>query len=122
MTKVKSQQYATYWNRYYLEIKKKEDARRMRFREYARDIARRLCQDHGASKVLLFGSVTTDSYCLPDDIDLAVEGLSDEVFYKAVFDVQGIADCRVDVVAIEDLPTRFRQHIYETGEILYESS
>ncbi|MDZ7831733.1 MAG: nucleotidyltransferase domain-containing protein [Desulfobacterales bacterium] len=121
MTKVKAQQYATYWNKYYLESKKKEDARRMRFRESALDIARRLCEDHGASKVLLFGSVI-DSYWLPDDIDLAVEGLSDEDFYKAVFDVQGIADCRVDVVAIEDLPARFRQHIYETGEILYESS
>jgi len=63
-----------------------------------------------------------DSYWLPDDIDLAVEGLSDEDFFKAVFDVQGIADCRVDVVAIEDLPAPFRQPIYETGEILYESS
>jgi len=46
MTKVNAQQYATYWDKYYLERKKKEYARRMRFREYALDIARRLCEDH----------------------------------------------------------------------------
>jgi predicted nucleotidyltransferase len=89
-------------------------------RDSAHRIAQKLGQAYGVRKVFLFGSLQ-DASMIPEDIDLAVQGLDDEKFYKAVFDVQGLAECRVDIVAVEDLSPRFRQLISETGELLYES-
>jgi len=109
-----------YWQSHVLEDRQKGEARRARLRDSARHIARKLGETYGVRKVFLFGSVKDDSL-IPEDIDLAVEGLADENFYKAVFDVQGLAECRVDIVAVEDLSPRFRQLISETGELLYES-
>lgn len=113
-------QHSDYWQSHVLEDRQKGEVRRARLMDSARRIARKLGETYGVRKVFLFGSVKDDSL-IPEDIDLAVEGLADENFYKAVFDVQGLAECRVDIVAVEDLSPRFRQLISETGELLYES-
>ena len=112
--------HSDYWHSHMLENSQRGELRRARLRDSAHRIAQKLGQAYGVRKVFLFGSLQ-DASMIPEDIDLAVQGLDDEKFYKAVFDVQGLAECRVDIVAVEDLSPRFRQLISETGELLYES-
>lgn len=109
-----------YWHSHILEDRQRGEDRRARLRDSAHSIAQKLVKAYGARKVFLFGSLK-DASLIPEDIDLAVEGLDDEKFYKAVFDVQGLAECRVDILAVEDMSPRFRQLISERGELLYES-
>ncbi|MFP4452867.1 MAG: nucleotidyltransferase family protein [Desulfobacterales bacterium] len=109
-----------HWHSHMLDDNQRAEVRRARLRDSAHRIARKLVKAYGARKVFLFGSLK-DASLFPEDIDLAVEGLDDEKFYKAVFDVQGLAECRVDILAVEDLSPRFRQFISEKGELLYES-
>ncbi len=112
--------HSDYWRSHILEDRQRGEVGRARLRDSAHRIAQKLGEAYGARKVFLFGSLK-DASLIPEDIDLAVEGIDDEKFYKAVFEVQGLAECRVDIVAVEDLSPGFRQLISEKGELLYES-
>jgi len=63
----------------------------------------------GATKVVLFGSLLDESSDEQSDMDLAVWGLPENLYFKAVAQLQGIAGFEVDLVEAEDA----MPHIFE---------
>lgn len=56
----------------------------------------------GATRVILFGSLLDDSFHKQFDMDLAVWGLPEHLYFKAVAQLQGIEGFEVDLVEAED--------------------
>jgi uncharacterized protein len=56
----------------------------------------------GATKVVLFGSLLDESFYEQSDMDLAVWGLPENLYFKAVAQLQGIAGFEVDLVEAQD--------------------
>lgn len=60
----------------------------------------------GASRVVLFGSVISDidelSFHADSDIDLAVWGMSDHSYFKAVGYLQGLSEFAIDLVQAQN--------------------
>ena len=75
-----------------------------RLRKVAQDCARCLVQEFGVSKVYLFGSLL-DEELVHDrsDIDLAVEGLDGELYWKALRSLGELlpAEAGLDLVILE---------------------
>ncbi|MDH7579129.1 MAG: nucleotidyltransferase domain-containing protein [Bacillota bacterium] len=108
-------------------LKEKEEQERLalqiRFR-CAWDVAKRaaqiLYQKYGAARVAVFGSLTDPArYTKWSDIDLAVWGIPDDLFYKAVAGVISMnPDFRIDVVDPEDCSDSLRKAIEKEGVTL----
>ena len=79
--------------------------------------ARLLRQDFGAKRVVVFGSLAHDAWFgLHSDIDLAVEGIPPEIFWRAWGALDRLdAAVDIDLVAIESAPERLRDEIAEQG-------
>ncbi len=115
--------YRTAWEE---RIKEDEEKRLGLFRE-ARDAAARaariLIDEFDARRVYLFGSLlTSEDFTEHSDIDLAVEGLKDELFFKALNRVWNALPkgMELDLVPIEDADEYIKAKIFSTGAILYE--
>jgi predicted nucleotidyltransferase len=73
-------------------------------RQVARACARRLVQDFGASKVYLFGSLVEEELVHDrSDIDLAVEGLEGQLYFKALRELWSLLPMgdELDLVLLE---------------------
>lgn len=89
------------------------------FRE-ARRIAKILQQKFSAKKVILFGSLASKNYFSPgSDIDLAVTGIGDN-YFKAYGHCLRECEYDLDLKPYDDLPGSFKNHIDNTGIVLYE--
>ncbi|MCP5048478.1 MAG: nucleotidyltransferase domain-containing protein [bacterium] len=75
----------------------------------------------GCSKIVLFGSMAEGMHHLNSDIDIAVSGISNKEFFKAVASLSFIVKHRVDLVDFEDLPSNYRKNIEANGVLLYAS-
>ena len=85
----------------------------------ASQAAERLVQQYGAKRVILFGSVARRRRLQPDsDIDLAVEGMTGEVFYKIAGDLHTSDGRRIDLVRLDTLGQSFRKVIALEGVLL----
>ena len=72
-------------------------------------------------RVYLFGSITKDKLLSSwSDIDLAIEGLDEEVFYKVYACLLKNSDFAVDLKPFEDLDVSFQKKIRNEGWIIYE--
>jgi uncharacterized protein len=84
------------------------ERRRSQAMRIAQTAAEILRSEFGASRVVLFGSVLSDagdrSFHQGSDIDLAVWGISDHLYFKAVGNLQGLSDFAIDLVEPQDLP------------------
>jgi uncharacterized protein len=56
----------------------------------------------GATKVFLFGSLLNESFYERSDMDLAVWGLPENLYFKAVAQLHGISGFEVDLVEAEN--------------------
>ncbi len=88
--------------------------------QIAKDAAVLLKDNYKASKVFAFGSLTKrSSFNRWSDIDLAVEGVPDEIFYSAVGAVIGLStEFKVDLVDIKDCGSSLRNTIEMEGIII----
>ena len=85
----------------------------------ARRAAARLVAEHGAKRVILFGSVARKARLHADsDIDLAVEGMSKETYYRLAGDLLTTNGKRIDLVRLEDVRESFRRIIALEGVLL----
>jgi uncharacterized protein len=100
---------------YILTARAKEQAnnkalehRRSQAMVVAQDAAELLRSEFGATRIVLFGSVLSDpgdrSFHLDSDIDLAVWGIGDLLYFKAVGKLQGLSEFAIDLVEPEDAP------------------
>ena len=72
-------------------------------------------------RVYLFGSVTRDkSLSAWSDIDLAIEGLPDAMFYRAYACLLKNANFPVDLKPLEELEVSVKERIKKEGWLIYE--
>lgn len=88
-------------------------------RREAEQMAERLVKQYGARRVILFGSVARQRRLRPDsDIDLAVEGMSTDDFYRIVGDLRTSQGRGVDLLRLETARESFRKVIALEGVVL----
>ncbi|MEW6233394.1 MAG: nucleotidyltransferase domain-containing protein [Chloroflexota bacterium] len=83
----------------------------------AREVARLLRQQFGATRVMVFGSLAHRMWFSPwSDIDMAAWGIPSTEFYRAVATVTGLqADFEVNLVDPTDCHPALRQAIEQEG-------
>jgi len=93
-------------------------ARRKRALTVARKAARILEESFGVTCVLLFGSLATESWFhIRSDVDLAVEGLKPEDFWRADCRLETIAEgFEIDLVDMRTAPPGLKQTILRDGK------
>ena len=86
----------------------------------AKKAAKLLKKQFGVQKVMAFGSITQkDLYHLHSDLDIAVWGLDEKHYYRAVAKLLELdPDERVDLVRIEDARDSLRDVIHQEGVLL----
>ncbi|MCA1900245.1 MAG: nucleotidyltransferase domain-containing protein [Chloroflexi bacterium] len=94
--------------------------RRRRAMRIARQAADLLRKEFGAKKVILFGSLAKrGAFTLFSDIDLAVEGMPKENYYKAADAVYYLRpDIKIDLVELETCPPAMRENIKKDGKLI----
>jgi uncharacterized protein len=93
----------------------------VRARQIADRLARRLHEEFGARRVVLVGSLARGQFGIGSDIDLAAEGIPDEVFFRAGADIEADADgLRVDLIPIESANALFLADLAREGVVLYD--
>jgi len=73
----------------------------------------------GCSKIYLFGSLAEGTNRTNSDIDIAVCGISNREFFRAVAILPFIVKHRVDLVDFDDLPPKYQESIQSNGVLLY---
>ena len=93
-------------------------ARRERALLVARKAARILKESFGVTRVLLFGSLVTQSWFhIRSDVDLAVEGLKPKDFWWADCRLESISDgFEIDLVDLSTAPSGLKQTIPRDGK------
>ena len=97
--------------------KEEKEARRQEALTKAKKAAEILKVKYKAEKVVLFGSVLDkDRFYMRSDVDLAVFGLKDELFYKAYAEVMNIlSGFEVDLLDYKECRESFKKEIKERG-------
>jgi predicted nucleotidyltransferase len=92
-------------------------ARRERAWATARRAAAWLKAHHGVTRVMVFGSLVYNQwFSTRSDIDLAVWGLPDAVYFEAVAHLQDLAaEFTIDLVAVGHCKKSLYEHILEEG-------
>ena len=113
------------WKPYLEALKKRPDpvptpeqiAERERLIEKAGEAAAMLKDRFGATRVILFGSLAHRAWFHPrSDVDLAVEGIGPETFYRAWTSVEHlITDRPVDLVDIASSSASVRRSLADEG-------
>jgi predicted nucleotidyltransferase len=91
--------------------------RQERAQELVRALAAMLKEKYGASRLVLFGSLAHQSWFTPrSDIDLCVEGIPVDAFFKAEADVESMAgDFKVGLVDSRECTPELLRQIDEEG-------
>ena len=69
------------------------------------------------SEVYIFDSAATGEMRSGSDIDLAVSGLPNEVFFQAMADAKSIIERSMDLIDLDE-ETPFTRYLKEEGELL----
>ncbi len=75
----------------------------------------------GCAKIFLFGSFAEGTDNTKSDIDIAVSGISNREFFKAVARLPLLVRHRVDLVDFDELPPKYQESIKKDGVVLYAS-
>lgn len=108
-----------------LEHRRKEETERMRdeLRKEAVYVSRLLSKaGFKFERIYLFGSVAEkDKPLFPwSDIDLAIEGLQPDIFYKTYGFLLKNSKREIDLKPFEELDEKIRKKIRRRGEVIYE--
>jgi predicted nucleotidyltransferase len=93
------------------------EARRQRAWQVARDAAALLRRDFGVSQIVAFGSITSEKlFHVRSDIDLAVWGLDERVYFRAVGVLQGLdPEFSLDLICFEEAKPYLQETIQQEG-------
>lgn len=80
-----------------------------------------LISEYNVTRIVLVGSLTNKSrFGFHSDIDLCVEGLPDELYFKAVGKLLMLSnEFDIDIIPLESVPPERREKI-KKGKLLYE--
>lgn len=87
----------------------------------AKAAARKLAEEHGASRVWLFGSLAWGRAHAASDVDLLVEGLPAEAWSAACALVEAEVRAAVDLVRVEEAPPELAARVRSQGVLLHGS-
>lgn len=76
-----------------------------------------ILKEHGAREVYLFGSAAMGNMHEDSDIDMAVEGLPPEVFFKAMGQVHSTLGRPLDLIDLDE-PNPFTRYLKKEGELV----
>ena len=76
--------------------------RRSQGMEVAHKAAKLLKQEFGAERVVLFGSVLGEGFHEASDLDLAVWGLPESLYFKAIAQLEGLDGFAIDLVEAQN--------------------
>jgi len=101
----------------YMFTKKDESAKYEQAWEKAKSAAKILKENYGAKRVFIYGSLLKkDIFGKSSDIDLAVEGISEVYFYKAVGEITEYIDSfNIDIVDYGNCKTYLSDTIKKEG-------
>ncbi len=78
-------------------------------------------EKYGVSRVLLFGSFAKGTQRLDSDVDIAIEGLKSEDYWKAWADIEDLSGLeKIDLRCLEDFPLPSRELILKSGVVIYD--
>jgi predicted nucleotidyltransferase len=95
----------------------KLEERRRSALSLAKQAASLLKEEFGATQVILFGSLLTETFHETSDIDLAVIGLPEHQYFQAVGRLLGLGDFDFDLVEVQNARPEMAQAISQ-GVIL----
>jgi predicted nucleotidyltransferase len=108
------------WRERFKEERKRDRERHERARGIIPSIVAVL-KRHGAERIILFGSICEgNKFGDRSDIDIAVEGITEEEFLRTYADCMTEFDFEIDLKPLERLRGLFRKMVLEKGEIIYE--
>ena len=95
----------------------KLEQRRSQGMEVARKAAHLLKRDFGAERVVLFGSALGKGFNESSDLDLAVWGLPDSLYFKAIAQLDGLDGFAIDLVEAQHAPPYIVEAIQQGLEL-----
>jgi predicted nucleotidyltransferase len=111
--------YIVGWKRH----RERERAEIEKRRNHARQIAAQaaeILKQHGAKKVILFGSALDQTFKLDSDLDLAVE-MPSAAWWEWYLKLGEVLHFPIDLVNLRYVRQGFREIILEFGEVLYDT-
>lgn len=115
------EEYFAAWKKRARRSRQKTKAKEIEARQAAREMTRVLAKEYAVSRVYLIGSLTRPGHFTShSDIDLVVEGLPPEIFYRAERRLEEIAAIPFDLIDWAELDERFAARVRQEGVILFE--
>jgi len=90
-------------------------------KEHRLQVAIDILKEHGAKRIILFGSTVRGTYGKYSDIDLACEGIPPAKFFKVLGELLLATGESVDLVDMREVKETMRSRIEREGELLYET-
>jgi predicted nucleotidyltransferase len=114
--------YKVAWQKRFKEDEERLKRKAEQAKKTVIEMSRVLVEKFGAKRVWLFGSLIEGFFWKGSDIDLAVEGLSSEVYFAALSEIWGLlpSAMELDLIPLEDAYESLRERILKKGELLYE--
>ncbi|PLV56769.1 nucleotidyltransferase family protein [Thermotoga sp. SG1] len=110
--------------RAWVERKKKEEEKMkllaQRALEEAKKVTSVLREKYGVKRVVLFGSLAkylrgAEEFTERSDIDLAVEGLPKEAYFRVLSEINRLSEFEIDLIDLEGCPAFLRNLIEREG-------
>ena len=111
--------YVEAWRRRFAEQRAAGEEHRTRALEAAQRAADLLVERYGVTKVVLFGSLAWRRPRPDSDIDLAVEDLAPERFFRADAQLAREIPIPIDLKLLAECPPLLRRRIEEEGVVLH---
>ena len=77
-----------------------------------------ILKKYGCGEIYIFGSVANGKCNDSSDIDIAVRGLKNEYYFKALAELEIELVFEVDLIDLDDETNRFAQFILKKGELI----
>jgi len=117
LTAEQKQEYKKAWQKREKRNVNKREARRQKAYASVQEAAAVIKRKYALDKIVLFGSTVCGNFWEQSDIDLAIQGLTDEQCYLELYgDVWDIVSpFEVDVVLLEKASPKIRERILREG-------
>ena len=78
----------------------------------------KILKENGATEIFIFGSIADGKFHENSDIDIAVRGINETIFYKVASKLMAELDNNFDLVDLDDEENRFSQMLIQIGGLL----
>lgn len=87
---------------------------------YKEDIKKaiKILKEYGAKEVFIFGSIANGNFNKNSDIDIAIKGLNEKVFYKVASILMFELENEFDLIDLDDKENTFSQMLLKVGGLL----